>query len=111
MTYSDLPFSADLLTKLINYSLMIAPYEAKEGFRAHLTITAKSNVSTFDAEGNPSGFREERAVGGINMFSLHFEGSQITKREVKKWMNENDEYFQNICSGSNFTHKLKIYMS
>ena len=87
--------------------MMTAPIEVKENQVSRLTITAKSNIITFDAEGRPHGFRKERGIGGSNMLALHFDGNKITKKIVKKWMNENDEYFQNICLHSDLYAQIE----
>ena len=97
VTFNNIPFNEDLIARLINYAIITTYIELYGNYSVHMTIAGSANTVPFDADGNPTSFREDRAVGGSNLLPLEFDGVKIKKSQVKKWMNENDTYFQNIC--------------
>ena len=87
-------FDVDEVTSAINWALQRSP-DIPEGQERHVTITGTVNVSGHDEKtGAPKTYRADLPT---NMRPFQFTvRSQVSREEVKEWLDSMDTYFQNM---------------
>ena len=112
LSLHDIPPNPDLIASIINWAFRanieeLTDNKAPEGFVLHMTISAMANVSGYDIETKkPKSYRGDHQT---NMLALGVDilNRKISKKEITKWLRENDEHFQRMLEKSDMYAEIE----
>ena len=112
LSLHDIPSNPDLIASIINWAFRanieeLTGNKPPEGYVLHMTISAIANVNGYDIETNkPKSYRGDRST---NMLALGVDilNRKISKKEITKWLRENEEHFQRMLEKSDMYAEIE----
>lgn len=107
-----MPFNSDLLATIFNWALRanfedVMGVEIPADSEARMTISGIVCVRGFDSEsGNLRSYREHRNL--LALATNLLDRRKIKKKDIEKWMRQNDEWFQKIVAVSDMYARIDV---